>query len=200
VALCARQIGYRRPTTPNRDVAPRLCKQEVTGSIPVGSIPRSPCTWPGFVVLATGNRCASSAGSRPSARRRSSGRVPGASSPPPSKDSRCHERKGGTTVSPKQSSTELVASTLSARSEATVAELASATSLGRSTVGKALIKLERSGEAHRVAGGRQGATRRPDRWRRAGSTSPEPATQPRGQESERLRPGQLDELLATSSR
>lgn len=100
----------------------------------------------------------------------------------------------------KQSSTELVTNTLSARSEATVAELASATGLGRSTVGKALIKLERLGEAHRVAGGRKGATRRPDRWRRPGkhessSKSPKPAVRPRGQKAERLRPGQLDELV-----
>lgn len=103
-------------------------------------------------------------------------------------------------MSRKQSATELVTSTLSAQSEATVAELASTTGLGRSTVGKALIKLERSGEAHRVAGGRQGATRRPDRWRPAGkhessSKSPEPAIRPRGQKAERLRPGQLDELV-----
>jgi hypothetical protein len=48
-------------------------------------------------------------------------------------------------MSPKQSSTEqLVMSALAARSEATVAELASATGLGRSTVGTALVKLEQS--------------------------------------------------------
>jgi hypothetical protein len=104
-------------------------------------------------------------------------------------------------MSPKQSSTEeQVMSALSARSEATVAELASATSRGRSTVGKTLVDLERSRKAIRIAGIRQGGTRLPDRWRLASkqessSTNPKPVIRRRGQKAGRLRPGQLDELV-----
>jgi DNA-binding MarR family transcriptional regulator len=104
-------------------------------------------------------------------------------------------------MSTRQSSSEqLVMNALSSASETTAAELASATGLGRSTVGNALVKLERSRKAQRVAGGRQGAVRLPDRWRQAGKrkSSPESAKsvqRPRGPKAGRLRPGQLDELV-----
>jgi len=46
----------------------------------------------------------------------------------------------------------------------TVAEIVAAAGLGRSTVGKALARLEQSGRVRRSAGGREGARRLPDRW------------------------------------
>jgi len=104
-------------------------------------------------------------------------------------------------MSTMRSSTEQrVMRALSSTSEATAAELASTTGLGRSTVGKALVKLERSGKAHRVVGGRQGATRRPDRWRKAGKRAtalslPRSARRPPGEDATRLRSGQLDALV-----
>ncbi|MQA76474.1 MAG: MarR family transcriptional regulator [Solirubrobacterales bacterium] len=48
--------------------------------------------------------------------------------------------------------------------DVTVADIAGSTGLGRSTVGKALAKLERAGKVRRRAGGRDGARRLPDRW------------------------------------
>jgi DNA-binding transcriptional ArsR family regulator len=96
-------------------------------------------------------------------------------------------------MSPKQSSTEhQVMSALAAQPETTVAEIASATSLGRSTVGKALVTLERSRKAHRVAGERQGATRLPDRWTAVGDGR---ATRANVSSGARLKPGQLDEFV-----
>lgn len=59
---------------------------------------------------------------------------------------------------------EVTAEALAGRSEATVAELASATGLGLSTVSKALAALEAAGTAAREPGGRDGARRLPDRW------------------------------------
>ncbi|MEV0961233.1 helix-turn-helix domain-containing protein [Streptomyces sp. NPDC049910] len=47
---------------------------------------------------------------------------------------------------------------------ATVAELAIAASLGRSTTGKALVTLEEHGLAVRIPGGHDGPRRTPDRW------------------------------------
>ncbi|MER5541002.1 helix-turn-helix domain-containing protein [Streptomyces sp. NPDC002586] len=50
---------------------------------------------------------------------------------------------------------------------ATVAELALAAGLGRSTTGKALVTLEEHGLAVRTPGGHDGPRRTPDRWRAA---------------------------------
>ncbi|MFD1271801.1 helix-turn-helix domain-containing protein [Streptomyces kaempferi] len=67
---------------------------------------------------------------------------------------------------------------------ATVAELALAAGLGRSTTGKALTTLEEHGLAVRTPGGHDGPRRTPDRWRAAptpgtsnggGQNTPEPA-------------------------
>jgi predicted ArsR family transcriptional regulator len=63
----------------------------------------------------------------------------------------------------------------------TAADIAQATGLGRLTVGKQLAALERAGDATRTAGERDGGRRAPDRW----STTA----------TDRLRPGQLDDLV-----
>lgn len=47
---------------------------------------------------------------------------------------------------------------------ATTAEVAAATGLGRSTVGKALAALETNSRAIRTTGGRDGGRKQPDRW------------------------------------
>ena len=75
-------------------------------------------------------------------------------------------------------------------SELTGAEIAADTGLGRSTVRKALAALERRGIVRRRPGGRDGRRRLPDRWsaRQTDDGSSTSATQ-------RLRPGQLDELV-----
>ena len=70
---------------------------------------------------------------------------------------------------------------LAAKPESTVAEIAAATGLGRSTIGKQLTELERTGQAARTTGGHDGGRRVPDRWSSA--------------TTERLRPGQLDGLV-----
>jgi DNA-binding transcriptional ArsR family regulator len=94
-----------------------------------------------------------------------------------------------TTAKPKTESA--VVKALVSGSELTGAEIAADTGLGRSTVGKALAALERRGMVRRHPGGRDGRRRLPDRWS-AGQTdygsSSTSATQ-------RLRPGQLDELV-----
>lgn len=66
----------------------------------------------------------------------------------------------------------------------TIAELAEATGLGQSTVGKALASLETAGEAARTPGGRDGGRRLADSWTTAG-----------GAEVERLGMGQLRDLV-----
>jgi hypothetical protein len=53
---------------------------------------------------------------------------------------------------------------------ATVAELALAADLGRSTTGKALVTLEERGLAVRIPGGHDGPRRTPDRWHAAPAT------------------------------
>ncbi|MCJ0875587.1 helix-turn-helix domain-containing protein [Streptomyces sp. AP-93] len=53
---------------------------------------------------------------------------------------------------------------------ATVAELALAAGLGRSTTGKALVTLEERGLAVRIPGGHDGPRRTPDRWHPAPAT------------------------------
>jgi DNA-binding IclR family transcriptional regulator len=85
-----------------------------------------------------------------------------------------------------------VVEALASGSKLTGAEIAAATGLGRSTVGKPLVALERRGMVRRDPGGRDGRRRLPDRWWAAqtdhGVSSPSSPAQ-------RLRPGQLDGLV-----
>jgi predicted ArsR family transcriptional regulator len=89
-------------------------------------------------------------------------------------------------TSTKPTSEEMVVKTLASRGELTITEIAAAIGLGRSTVGKTLTALERTGMARRSAGGREGGRRLPDRWSLA-----TPGEQP----ARRLRPGELDGLV-----
>jgi predicted transcriptional regulator len=86
----------------------------------------------------------------------------------------------------KTRSEEAVAEALPSRGALTTAEIASATGMGRSTVGKALAALERAGAAHRSPGGHADGRQLPDHWSLA----------TRGNQSRaRLRPGELDRLV-----
>jgi DNA-binding transcriptional ArsR family regulator len=89
----------------------------------------------------------------------------------------------------KSSTDEVVLGALRPRSQATVAEIAAAVKLSRSTVSRALVELERSGKVGRSASGHEGARRLPDLWVRVRRSSRLP---PAG---ERLRPGELDGLV-----
>jgi predicted transcriptional regulator len=84
-----------------------------------------------------------------------------------------------------------VAKALASRRDLTRAEIASATGLGRSTVGKALAALERTGAACRRPGGRAAGRRLPDRW----SSVPGDKRSRSDSSNRRLRPGQLDQLV-----
>jgi len=84
-----------------------------------------------------------------------------------------------------------VVTALASQGELTNAEIATATGLGRSTVGKTLAALERVGMARRSPGGRDGRRRLPDRWSVGSSGEPSPP----GSSTGRLRPGQLDGLV-----
>jgi biotin operon repressor len=96
-------------------------------------------------------------------------------------------------VSPaKPTSEEAVAKILASETEMTGAEIATATGLGRSTVGKALAALERDGTVRRHPGGRDGRRRLPDRW---SIGHPAQGSDPAGTATQRLRPGQLDGLV-----
>ncbi|MEA2250761.1 MAG: hypothetical protein QOD71_2458 [Thermoleophilaceae bacterium] len=63
----------------------------------------------------------------------------------------------------KPTSDKAVVKALASQDELTSAEIATATGLGRSTIGKTLAGLERSGVACRIPGGHEGARRLPDR-------------------------------------
>ena len=91
----------------------------------------------------------------------------------------------------KPTTEEVVATALASQCELTNAEIAAATGLGRSTVGKALAALERAGVARRSEGGREGGRRLPDRWSVAAPDQHAPARA----SMQRLRPGQLDGLV-----
>jgi DNA-binding IclR family transcriptional regulator len=93
-------------------------------------------------------------------------------------------------TSTKPTSEEAVVKLLASREELTGPEIAAATGLGRSTVGKTLAALERMGMARRSAGGREGR-RLPDRWSVGSRDEPSPARS----STQRLRPGQLDGLV-----
>jgi predicted transcriptional regulator len=91
----------------------------------------------------------------------------------------------------KPTSKEAVAKVLASGDEMTGAEIATATGLGRSTVGKALTALNRDGMVRRHPGGRDGRRRRADRW----SVGHSPESSAPGASAQRLRPGQLDGLV-----
>lgn len=91
----------------------------------------------------------------------------------------------------KPSAEQTVTNILSDQPEATVAEIATAGKLGRSTVSKTLAQLESAGKATRSEGGRDGARRLPDRWNLARGRTRK-TRQPAG---DRLGPGQLDGLV-----
>jgi DNA-binding transcriptional ArsR family regulator len=88
-------------------------------------------------------------------------------------------------------SEEAVVMALASHSELTGTEIAAATGLGRSTVGKTLAALERAGMARRSPGGRDAGRRLPDRWSVGSSDEP---SRPESS-ARRLRPGQLDGLV-----
>ncbi len=102
---------------------------------------------------------------------------------------------------------ERVVETLAAHPGASVAELAAASGLGQSTVGKALVALAAGGAAVRRSGGRDGGRRLPDRWHSSaatvdvdGTASPTGRTgrgDADGGTSGRLASGQLREIVAT---
>jgi predicted ArsR family transcriptional regulator len=84
---------------------------------------------------------------------------------------------------------DAVINVLESKDGCTAAEIAEATGLGRSTVGKALARLAESERVRRRAGGREGARRVPDCWALAKRKRTRPASN-----SGRLRPKQLDGL------
>jgi predicted transcriptional regulator len=86
----------------------------------------------------------------------------------------------------KPTSEEAVVNALVSGGEMTSAEIASATGLARSTVGRTLATRERAGMVHRSPGGRHGGRRLPDRWSVGTREERSPA---------RLRPGELDGLV-----
>lgn len=103
-------------------------------------------------------------------------------------------------------SEEAVLGFLAKLPDATAADVAAAAGIGRSTAAKMLARLERSGEARRSAGGKEGGRRLPDRWEltaeRASqeeSATDEPgskdAEEPASSGAGRLRPGELDGLV-----
>lgn len=83
---------------------------------------------------------------------------------------------------------EKVLAALTTHPGKTAVELAEITGLVRSTVTKQLAALERDGQATRTAGVRKSGRRVPDRW------SPT-ATVSTGDAGERLRPGELNQLV-----
>jgi DNA-binding IclR family transcriptional regulator len=92
----------------------------------------------------------------------------------------------------KPSTEHAVVTALGSQPDATAAEIAAATGLGRSTIAKALARLERAGQVRRAAGGREGGRRLPDRWSPAAETK---SSRRRPSDGGRLRPGELDRLV-----
>lgn len=89
------------------------------------------------------------------------------------------------------SSEQLVLAALESRRNLTTGELAEATGVGRSTVGKALVRLEQRRLVRRSAGRAQEGPRAPDRWSVATGRKPSR----RRSSARRLRPGELDGLV-----
>lgn len=103
----------------------------------------------------------------------------------------------------KPSADQAVTTALKAKPEATVAEVASAAGIGRSTASKVLTRLANSGQVRRTEGGRDDARRLPDRFALA-SAEPKATNDrtPKASENakpkapdDRLKPGQLDGLV-----
>jgi DNA-binding IclR family transcriptional regulator len=92
----------------------------------------------------------------------------------------------------KPTSEEAVAKALASETEMTGAEIATATGLSRSTVGKALAALQRDGTVRRHRGGRDGRRRLPDRWSIGRGAERDDRARAA---TKRLRPGQLDGLV-----
>jgi DNA-binding transcriptional ArsR family regulator len=92
-------------------------------------------------------------------------------------------------TSTKPTSGEAIVKALASQGKLTSAEIASATGLGRSTVGKTLAALGRGGTVHRSPGGRDGGRRLPNRWSLGTRGEQSPA---------RLRSGELDGLVLES--
>lgn len=104
----------------------------------------------------------------------------------------CRRRSGGDLVSAaKPTSEEMVAKALAAGDE-----IARATALGRSTVGKALGVLERDQTVRRHRGGPDGRRRMPDRWS-IGSGAERDA--PAGAATQRLRPDSSTSWSSTTN-
>jgi DNA-binding transcriptional ArsR family regulator len=90
-----------------------------------------------------------------------------------------------------RSAADVVIGVLDEQPDATTVEIAAAVGLGRSTVSAALARLESAGKVKRSGGGREGARSLPDRWR----LSRRRARKSRPTAEDRLRPGELDELV-----
>lgn len=88
------------------------------------------------------------------------------------------------------STEQAILEALSAAPGATVAELAEAAGVARSTAGKALQGLERAGLARRVIGGREGGKRLADRFEAVAATASENEAP-----TDRLRSGELRGLV-----
>jgi trimeric autotransporter adhesin len=80
-------------------------------------------------------------------------------------------RSIGTTDTGHGGSDEQVRVALSSAGGQTVEQLAAVTGLGKSTVAKALVRLETAGQATRSRGTGTGRTRQPDQWNPAASTA-----------------------------
>lgn len=93
----------------------------------------------------------------------------------------------------KPTAEQTVMSVLADRTDATTVTIAAAGKLGRSTVSKALARLESAGKVRRSVGGREGARRQPDAWALASRRKSSPRGKPTT--PERLRPGQLDGIV-----
>ena len=102
----------------------------------------------------------------------------------------------------KPASEQAVMKALAANPDATVAEVAVAAGVGRSTASKVLARLANAGEARRVEGGRDGARRLPDRFslvstKLTAKTAKPKVTKVPATVGGRLKPGQLDGLVLT---
>jgi DNA-binding IclR family transcriptional regulator len=105
-------------------------------------------------------------------------------------------------------SEQAVLKALASSPDATVADVAAAANVGRSTASKVLARLASSGEVRRTEGGRDGARRLPDHFalasaepavdeakpKAAAATEPKADAEPKAA-GEHLKPGQLDELV-----
>lgn len=91
-------------------------------------------------------------------------------------------------TSGKPSTDQTVMDALASQPDASANEIAAAAKVSRSTVGKALARLERARKVRRTPGGREGRRRLPDCWSLVTKRKPSPA---RGTGA-RLRPGELD--------